>query len=109
MTVQQWPEGPVADPEAARERYNSDMRATRKALGEVVRTDLSAAHFGLGIEVVASVVVGCFAAPVVGALVVGAFAALFLVALAVMFLRGIRGPDARHRAYLVTVGWANWI
>ncbi|MGY6021629.1 hypothetical protein [Streptomyces spinosirectus] len=109
MTVQQWPEGPVADPEAARERYNSDMRATRKALREVVRADLPAAHFGLGIVVVASVVVGCFAAPVVGALVVGAFAALFLVALAVMFLRGSRGLDARRRAYLFTFGWANWI
>jgi hypothetical protein len=109
MTVQRWPEGPVADPHAARERYDTDARATRTALREVVRADVPAAHVGLGIVVVASVVVGCFAAPVVGALVVGAFAALFLVALVVVFLRGIRGLDAPRRAYLFTFGWANWI
>ncbi|MFD6997609.1 hypothetical protein ACFWA5_15290 [Streptomyces mirabilis] len=30
--VDRWPEGPAADPEAARERYDSDMRTSRKAL-----------------------------------------------------------------------------
>ncbi|MEU6272983.1 hypothetical protein ABZ871_11290 [Streptomyces populi] len=107
--MEQWPEGPVADPEAAWERYDSDMRATRKALREVLRADLPAAHFGLGVVVVASVVVGCFATPVAGVLVAGAFATLSLVALAAMFLRGVRGPDAWRRAYLFTFGWANWI
>ncbi|MFB7429624.1 hypothetical protein ACFC0K_40875 [Streptomyces hydrogenans] len=109
MTMEQWPEGPAVDPEAARERYVSGMRASRKALREVVRADLPAAHFGLGIVVVASVVVGLFAGPIVGALVAGSFAALFLVALVVMLLRGIRGLDAGRRAYLFTFGWANWV
>ncbi|MFJ8134332.1 hypothetical protein [Streptomyces hydrogenans] len=109
MMMKQWPEGPAADQEAARERYASDMRAERKALREVFRADLPAAHFGLGIAVVASVVVGLFAGPIVGALVAGSFAALFLVALVVMLLRGIRGLDAGRRAYLFTFGWANWV
>ncbi|MFF2522725.1 hypothetical protein [Streptomyces liangshanensis] len=81
----------------------------RKALREVIRADLPAAHFGLGIVIVASVIVGLLVGPVAGALVAGAFAALFLVALVVMFIRGIRGPDAVRRAYLFTFGWANWV
>ncbi|MFI8421133.1 hypothetical protein [Streptomyces sp. NPDC085479] len=109
MTMGQWPEGPAADPEAARERYVSDMRASRRALREMVRADLPTAHFGLGIVIVASVVVGLFAGPIVGALMAGSFAALFLVALVVMFLRGMRGLDAGRRAYLFTFGWANWV
>lgn len=104
-----WPEGTVADPEAARERFVSDMRAERKALREVIRADLPAAHLGLGIVIVASAVVGLFAGPIAGALVAGSFAALFLVALAVMLLRGIQGLGARRRAYLFTFGWANWV
>ncbi|WP_242647097.1 hypothetical protein [Streptomyces nodosus] len=107
--MERWPEGSAADPEAARERYASDMRASRKALREVIRADLPAAHFGVGIVVVASVVVGLFAGSIAGALVAGFFAALFFVALAVMLLRGIRGMDAGRRAYLFTFGWANWV
>lgn len=104
-----WPEGPAADPKAARERYDSDVRESRKALREAIRADLTAAHFGLGIVIVASVTLGLFAGPIAGALVAGAFAALFLVALVVMRLRGIRGLDALGRAYLFTFGWANWV
>ncbi|MFF2520463.1 hypothetical protein [Streptomyces sp. NPDC058086] len=37
--------GAAADREAARERYDSDTRASRKALRETVRADLPAAHF----------------------------------------------------------------
>ncbi|MFC9056385.1 hypothetical protein [Streptomyces anthocyanicus] len=107
--MEQWPEGPAVDPKAARERYASDMRASRKALREVIRADLSAAHFGLGVVVVASAAVGLFAGAIAGALVAGFFAALFLAALAVMLLRGIRGIDAGRRAYLFTFGWANWV
>jgi hypothetical protein len=109
MTMEQWPEGPAADPQAARERYDSGMRATRKALREVIRADPPAAHFGLGIVVVASGSVGYFSTPVAGALIAGAFTALFIAALAVMFLRGIRGADVWRRAYLFAFGWANWI
>ncbi|MFF0040058.1 hypothetical protein ACFYRG_28110 [Streptomyces mirabilis] len=106
--VDRWPEGPAADPEAARERYDSDMRASRKALRETVRADQPAAHFGLGLVVVASVIVELLVGPVAGVLVAGAFAALFLVVLVVLLLRGLRGLDAGRRAYLFTFGWANW-
>ncbi|MET7276497.1 hypothetical protein ABZS59_35875 [Streptomyces flaveolus] len=75
----------------------------------MIRADLPVAHVGLGIVVVASVLLGLFAQPAAGVLVAGAFAALFLAALAVMLLRGIRGLDAARRAYLVSFGWANWI
>ncbi|MFD9487601.1 hypothetical protein ACFWBX_27265 [Streptomyces sp. NPDC059991] len=109
MTVQQWPEGPAVDQDAARERYTSDMRAARAALREVFRADMPAAHGGAAVVVVASVLVGCFAGPVAGGLVAAGFAVLFLLALAVMFLRGIRGADAWRRSYLFTFGWANWI
>ncbi|SCF82469.1 hypothetical protein GA0115254_11831 [Streptomyces sp. Ncost-T10-10d] len=105
----QWPEGPAADPERARERYDSDIRAVRRDLREAARADLPAAHFGLGTVVVVSTVVGRLAGPVAGALVAGAFAALFLVTLAVMRLRGARGREATRRAYLFSFGWANWI
>jgi hypothetical protein len=107
--MQPWPEGPVADPEAARERYTSDLIASRTALREAIRADLPVAHVGLGIVVVASVLLGLFTQPAAGVLVAGAFAALFLAALAIMRLRGIRGLDAARRAYLFSFGWANWI
>ncbi|MYQ49308.1 hypothetical protein GTW40_30540 [Streptomyces sp. SID4985] len=107
--MERWPEGPAADPEAARERYDSDMRAERKALREAIRADLPAAHFGLGIVIAASVIVGLLVGPVAGVLVAGALAVLFLVALAVMFVRGVRGLDAGRRAYVFTFGWANWV
>ncbi|MEU3664324.1 hypothetical protein AB0E77_31995 [Streptomyces sp. NPDC032940] len=86
--MQPWPEGPVADPEAARERYTSDLGASHKALREAIRADLPVAHVGLGIVVVVSVLVGLFAQPAAGALVASSFAALFLAALAVMLLPG---------------------
>jgi hypothetical protein len=107
--MQQWPEGPVADPTAARERYTADLRASRKALREAVRPDLPVAHFGLGIVMVASALLSLFTRAIAGVLVAGAFAALFLAALAVMLLRGARGLDAARRAYLFSFGWANWI
>ncbi|MEU6245515.1 hypothetical protein [Streptomyces sp. NPDC047024] len=85
------------------------MRSERKALCEAIRAGLPAAHFGLGIVIAASVIVGLLVGPVTGALVAGAFAVLFLVALAVMFVRGVRGADTGRRAYLFTFGWANWV
>ncbi|GAA0618105.1 hypothetical protein [Streptomyces crystallinus] len=107
--MQEWPEGPAADQEAARDRYTSDMRAMRAASRDFFRADMPAAHCGVAMVVVASVLVGCFAGPVAGCLVAAGFAVLFLLALAVMFLRGIRGVDAWRRSYLFTFGWANWI
>ncbi|MER8008023.1 hypothetical protein [Streptomyces sp. NPDC094149] len=105
--TERWPEGPTADPEAARERYDSDMRAMRRTLRELIRADLPAAHLGLGMVIVASVIAGLSVGPAAGALVAGAFALLFLAALVVVFLRGVRGPEAGRRAYLFTFGWAS--
>ncbi|MER6442309.1 hypothetical protein ABT275_39165 [Streptomyces sp. NPDC001185] len=85
------------------------MRAARRALREVVRADLPAAHFGLGIVAIATVLVSLGAGPAGGALVAGVFGLLFAGALAAMFLRDVRGPEALRRAYLFTFGWANWI
>ncbi|MER5535310.1 hypothetical protein [Streptomyces mirabilis] len=76
---------------------------------ETVRADLPAAHFGLGMVVVASVIVGLLAGPVAGVLVAGAFAALFLVVLVIVLLRGPRGLDAGRRAYLFTFGWSSYV
>ncbi|RVU23994.1 hypothetical protein EOT10_17980 [Streptomyces antnestii] len=107
--MERWPEGSAADPEAARERYDSGMGSVRKALRDVSRADVPTAHFGLGIVIVAGVIVSLLVGPVAGALVAGAFGGLFLVALVVMFIRGIRGLDAGRRAYLFAFGWANWV
>ncbi|MDX3249015.1 hypothetical protein, partial [Streptomyces sp. ME18-1-4] len=109
VMAEQWPEGPAADQELARERYDSDMRAVRGALREVLRADPSDAHLGLGIVLFASVLVGLLARPVAGALVSGSFAALFLATLLIMRLRGIRGREAGRRAYLFTFGWGRWV
>ncbi|WP_416985577.1 hypothetical protein [Streptomyces sp. T028] len=109
MGPHEWPEGRVADQEAARKRYEHDMRATRGAIRELFRAEPSDAHLGLGIVLFVSVLVGVLAAPTTGALVSGPFAALFLLTLVVMWLRGIRGWEAARRAYLFTFGWAQWI
>lgn len=107
--MREWPEGDAADPAAARERYEADMRAVRAALKEVLRADTVDAHVGLTVVVVATVVVGCFAGPAAGSAVAGAFAGLFLVALAVGLLAGRRGADAWRRAYRFSFGWGRWI
>ncbi|MBM9510406.1 hypothetical protein [Actinacidiphila acididurans] len=105
---QKWPEGPAADPEAARERYESDLRASRANARDAMRAEVLDAHFGLGIVVVASVIVGWLQGPVTGALVAGTFAALFTGVLAVIRLRRVRGRDAMRRAYLLVFGWGRW-
>jgi hypothetical protein len=107
--MERWPEGPAADPEAARERYDSGMRGTRRALRGAIEADMPAAHLGLGVVAVASVLVGLFMGPAAGALMAGAFVPLFLAALLIMFARGVRGADTGRRAYVLTFGWANWL
>ncbi|MER8045274.1 hypothetical protein [Streptomyces sp. NPDC094032] len=109
MTVEQWPEGPAADQDAARQRYASDMRATREALRESVRADLPAAHLRLGIVAVASLVVAWLTSPVAGIAVAGLFAALLIAVLTVLTARGVHVRDAWRRSYLFTFGWANWL
>ena len=106
---QQWPEGSNADPDAARERYNADMQASRGAMRNLFRVELPIAHMGLAITIIASVFVGVAWSPRTGVIIAGAFAALFVVALAVALLAGSRGRDAVRAAYKFTFGWADWI
>ncbi|MFG2820472.1 hypothetical protein ACGFX4_13680 [Kitasatospora sp. NPDC048365] len=100
----QWPEGRVADPEAARERYDADLRRLRDGLA-IPWVGVKDAHLGLGLVLLASVLVGVFVAPAVGALVLAPFGALFLVVLAVQRLRGRRVAAAARSAYIVAFGW----
>nr|WP_240512691.1 hypothetical protein [Streptomyces griseoruber] len=106
---QQWPEGSNADPDAARERYKADMRASRGAVRNLFRVEMPVAHMGLAITIIASVLVGVAWSPRTGVIIAGAFAALFVVALAVALLAGSRGRDAVCAAYKFTFGWADWI
>ncbi|WP_406408232.1 hypothetical protein [Streptomyces sp. NBC_01643] len=106
---QQWPEGSNADPDAARERYNADMQASRGAMRNLFRVELPVAHMGLAITIIASVFVGVVWSPSTGVIIGGAFAALFVVALVVALLAGSRGRDAVRAAYKFTFGWADWI
>ncbi|MFF2515827.1 hypothetical protein [Streptomyces sp. NPDC058086] len=106
---QQWPEGSNADPDAARERYNADMQASRGAMRNLFRVELPIAHMGLAITIIASVFVGVVWSPRTGVIIAGAFASLFVVALAVALLAGSRGRDAVRAAYKFTFGWAEWI
>ena len=109
LVDQRWPEGPNADPNAARDRYNADMRASRAAILEVFRVELPIAHVGLLLVVLAGVFVSVVWSLKTGVIIVGAFAALFVVALVVALLAGKRGRGAVHAAYKFTFGWANWI
>ncbi|MFF3205120.1 hypothetical protein [Streptomyces sp. NPDC002962] len=106
---QQWPEGPNADPDAARERYNADMQASREAVRNLFRVEMPVAHMGLVIVIVASVLAGAAWSPRTGVIIAGAFAALFVVAPAVTLPAGGRGRNAVGAAYRFTFGWADWI
>ncbi|MEV0090219.1 hypothetical protein [Streptomyces sp. NPDC050738] len=106
---QHWPEGPNADPDAARERYKADMQASHGAMRNLFRVELPIAHLGLAIAIIVSIFVGVVRSPTTGAIVAGAFAGLFIVALAVALLAGSRGWDAVRAAYKFTFGWADWI
>ncbi|MGV9274504.1 hypothetical protein [Streptomyces griseosporeus] len=107
--IQQWPEGPHADPDAARDRYHADLRASRAAAREVFRAELPIAHMGLALVALASVLAGVVWSPKAGVIVAGAFAALFVVALGGALLAGRRGWGAARAAYRFTFGWADWI
>jgi hypothetical protein len=106
---QQWPEGPNADPDAARDRYHADLRASRAAVREVFRVELPIAHMGLALVALASVLAGVVWSAKAGLIIAGVFAALFVVALAGALLAGRRGRDAARAAYRFTFGWADWI
>ncbi|MFC6599497.1 hypothetical protein [Kitasatospora paranensis] len=107
--MQEWPEGPAADPAAARARYERDLAQARTEAREAIRADLSAAHLGLGLVAAAGPATGLLVRPLLGAVVPAAFAALFLAALAILSVRGARGRDLLRRGYLCTFGWGAWL
>ncbi|MDQ0960373.1 hypothetical protein QFZ66_004251 [Streptomyces sp. B4I13] len=106
---QQWPEGPNADPDAARERYNADMRASRRAARNLFRVEMPVAHMGLALAIIVSLLAGAAWSPRTGVIIAGGFAALFVLALAVVLLVGNRGRNAVRAAYKFTFGWAEWL
>ncbi|MCF2532511.1 hypothetical protein [Yinghuangia soli] len=108
MPMQEWPEGPYADPEKARERYRQDLAQDRAALREVLRADNKDAHLGVVIVLIAAGMAAWIGGPVVAASIGAAFAGLYVLTLAVMLLRGIRGGDAFGRSYRFTFGWSQW-
>lgn len=97
------------DESAARSRYTQDMQAERRALREALRSDLPAAHMGLGLTVIALIGIASFFGPRWTLIISGAFTAWFLLALAVIHIGSGRGRDAFRRAYIATFGWGNWI
>lgn len=105
----QWPECRSADPDAARDRYRKGMNASRAAVWELFRVELSVAHMGLGLVVIASGLVSVVWSPQVGAIIAGGFAALFVVTLAVALLMGRRRWGAVRAAYKCTFGWAGLV
>jgi hypothetical protein len=109
LVKQQWPEGPNADPDAARERYRADMQTSQGSMQNLFRVERGIAHMGLVIAIIASVFVGVVWSPRTGAIIAGAFAALFIVALAAAILAGSRGWGAARAAYKFTFGWADWL
>ncbi|MEU9780775.1 hypothetical protein AB0H92_07325 [Streptomyces phaeochromogenes] len=109
LVEQEWPEGSNADPDAARDRYNTDMQASRRSMRNLFRVELPIAHMGLAITIIASVFAGVVWSPRTGVIISGAFAALFVAALAVALLAGSRGRNAVRAAYRFTFGWADWI
>ncbi|MER7742558.1 hypothetical protein ABTX34_30325 [Streptomyces sp. NPDC096538] len=85
------------------------MQAERHSMREALRSDLPAAHMGLGVTVIVLIVVASFSGPRWTLIVAGAFTAWFLLALAVIHISSGRGWDAVRRAYIATFGWGNWI
>ncbi|MFD6294051.1 hypothetical protein ACFWFU_04380 [Streptomyces sp. NPDC060235] len=97
------------DESAARSRYTQDMQAERRALREALRSDLPAAHMGLGLTVIALIVIASFSGPRWTLIISGAVTAWFFLALAVIHIGSGRGRGAFRRAYIATFGWGNWI
>ncbi|MER7176692.1 hypothetical protein [Streptomyces mesophilus] len=85
------------------------MRASRGAVLNVFRVEMSIAHMGFGIVIIACALVGVVWSPRAAVIIAGAFFACFLVALVVLLCTGRRGWAAVRAAYKSAFGWANWI
>ncbi|MFD7833943.1 hypothetical protein [Streptomyces sp. NPDC059761] len=85
------------------------MQEERHVLREALRSDLPAAHLGLGVTVIALIVIASFSGPRWTLIVAGSFTAWFVLALMVIRIGDGRGWDAIRRAYIATFGWGQWI
>ncbi|MER7959511.1 hypothetical protein [Streptomyces sp. NPDC096030] len=94
---------------SAASRYTRDMQEERHSVREALRSDLPAAHMGLGVTVIVLILIASFSGPRWTVIVAGAFTAWFALALAVIHMGSGRGWDAIRRAYIATFGWGNWI
>ncbi|CAM5242175.1 hypothetical protein SCALM49S_07535 [Streptomyces californicus] len=94
---------------SASSRYTRDMRAERRSVRDALRSDLPAAHVGLGVTVVALIVVASFSGPRWTLIITGVFAGWLILAATVIRIGSSRGWDAIRRAYIATFGWGNWI
>jgi hypothetical protein len=72
-------------------------------------TDISGGHIGLVVTAIALGVVAHFSGVRWVLIVVGCCAAWFLLALAVIHVRGGRGGQALRRAYVATFGWGDYV
>ncbi|MFD7986415.1 hypothetical protein ACFV4M_23980 [Kitasatospora indigofera] len=108
MVRQDWPEGSAADPDAARARYEQDLREARGAGREALRAGLADAHVGLGLVLAVAVAVGCFKGVGPGALVLSAFLVLFCALLAGRVAGGARGRDLVRPRSRWDCGLAPW-
>ncbi|MCM9080064.1 hypothetical protein OG304_19005 [Streptomyces sp. NBC_00160] len=95
--------------DSASANYKRDVQEDRGSVREALRTDLPAAHMGLGVTIVGLIVVTSFAGLRWALIVAAAFTVWFVLGLAVIHLGSDRGWDAVRRAYIATFGWGNWI
>ncbi|GEC10710.1 hypothetical protein SSP24_83650 [Streptomyces spinoverrucosus] len=72
-------------------------------------TDIGGGHIGLVVTVIALVVIASFSGLRWTLIVAGCFTAWFILALAVIRIRGGRGGEAVRRAYVVTFGWGDYV
>ncbi|MFI8362413.1 hypothetical protein [Streptomyces sp. NPDC085612] len=96
-----------ADSTAA--QYSQAIHDERGSVRAALRTDLPAAHLGLGVTAVGLIVVASFAGLRWGLIVLAGFATWFILVLGVIRIGSGRGWGAVRRAYIATFGWGNWI
>ncbi|WP_329390174.1 hypothetical protein OG625_38450 [Streptomyces sp. NBC_01351] len=95
--------------EHSSEREKGTDAVPDPAEGQAAPRDIRAGHLGLGVTVIALIVIASFSGPRWTLIVSGAFAAWFILALAVIHMRGGRSWDALRRAYNLTFGWGEYV
>ncbi|MEU6014202.1 hypothetical protein ABZ826_09095 [Streptomyces sp. NPDC047515] len=97
------------DAGASSDQYMQDIRADHQATRQALRADVGGAHIGLLVVITALVVLAGFSDPCRALTVSGGFTAWFVLASAVIRLRGGRGRHALRRAYVATFGWGDYV